>query len=88
MAVESIGAVGSWFCSSWTRRLRKVVPVVLEARPLPEELLVVEPEPEVAAAFGLVTADPELRTFRDEIEEGAGNPETDIFPPKRMREAG
>jgi hypothetical protein len=83
-----MGAVGSWFCSSLTRRFRKVVPVVLEARPEPEVLPVVEPVVGAAAAFGLVTADPELRTFRDEIEEGAGNPETDIFPPKRMREAG
>ena len=37
MAVESTGAVGSWFCNSCASRLRKVVPSAL-----PELLLEVE----------------------------------------------
>jgi hypothetical protein len=54
IAVESIGEVGSWFCNSSTRRLRKVVPVVVPAKPVPlapvEVLLDVEVLPDAAAA--------------------------------------
>jgi len=81
-----MGALGSWFCNSWTRRLRKVVPAVELVRPESLESLEELEVPEVlavAAALARATAALAVGLSMLRADDGSDEDiaETDIFPP-------
>jgi hypothetical protein len=82
IAVESMGAVGSWFCNSLTRRFRNVVPAVVPSRPPVEVVEVLDVVFAVAAfAFALRETAFALRRFSGDKDVLAFVAETDIFSP-------